>query len=377
MKRIGKRARDALNSLSANERLILDFIWRYGPISRKSLADVTGLTAASTSRLTKHALSIGLIEESVSRSGSVGSPSRPLERASRGIFAVGVSFSKRSIECAVADLAGRLQHVTEVQVESVTIDTIVDVVRECTNPEKIGVAKKSRILGLGLAIPGYRARAEGEWAAHWDFPELLTKNIASELSHRLRMPVYAERDSIACLWSEHLNGAYRQLRNFSLLYLAQGVGGGVMADGNIIMGTNGNAGGLGPLFPYEAPRPSEQNLREYFKRNGRTIEDIDQAIAEAPELLDSWIDQVQPSLQEGLRLIARLYDPETIVLSGSLPCRVLEALADSVDPTKWRTNYTADLPVPAIGATKMEAHGRLLASAATLPFANILTGNGG
>lgn len=377
MKTIGKKTREAMNSLSANERLILDFIWRYGPISRKSLAEVTGLTAASTSRLTKHALSAGLIEESLSRSGSVGSPSRPLQRASGGIFSVGVSFTKNSIECAVTDLAGQLQNVSETKVESVTIDTIVDFVRESIDPEKIGVARKSRILGLGLAVPGYRARAEGEWAVHWDFPELLTKNISHELSQRLKMPVYAERDAIACLWAEHLNGAYRRSGNFSLLYFAQGVGGGVMADGHVILGRNGNAGGLGPLFPYDEPRPTEKSLRDHYGCDGSRGDDIEKAIAEAPGLLSGWIDDVRPTLHKALQMIARIYDPETIVLSGSLPIRVLDALADAVHPQEWKTNYTADLPVPAIGATSMPAHGRLLAAAATLPFANILTGNGG
>ena len=359
--------------LSANEKLVLDHIWRYGPISRKALADLTGLTGASTSRLTRHALSIGLIEESVAYSGSVGSPSRPLQRTSDGAYSVGVSFAKNLIECAVSDLSGNLGEVHQREVENVTIDDIAGLVLDTVSTDPQTKDNALIVLGVGLAVPGYRSTHDGEWAAHWDFPDLLGVDLATEVAKKTNLPVFAERDSIACLWSEHLNGAFRTVSNLCLLYLAQGVGGAVMSDGQLVLGQNGNAGGLGALFPYGERRPSAADLSEFLKLDADQFFSTTAILSAPADKIDRWVELVQPSLRYALTVIARLYDPATVVMSGSLPTTVLRQLIDSVSDLDLPEQYTAALPTPELAVTQSPDTGRLLSAAATLPFASIVS----
>ncbi len=358
--------------LSSNEKLILDYIWRYGPVSRKSLAELTGLTGASTSRLTKHALSIGLIEESVAHSGTVGSPSRPLQRASHGVYSIGVSFARNSIECAVSDLSGQLTSVNRKSVSGIEVSAIAEEIATLINESRPLAKRNARLLGVGVAIPGYRADTEGEWAAHWDFPNLLTRNISKELSNSTGLPVFVERDAIACLWSEHLNGAFRTLRDFCLVYLSQGVGGAVMADGRVVYGHYGNAGGFGALFPYNQPRPSAANLAGHLGIDVDEFSALPEVLNAPAAAVDQWVEQVTPALSSAVTVLARLFDPGTIVLSGSLPTTILQKLAISIESIAQTEHYTALLPLASIHATQSKDHGRLLSAAATLPFAHVV-----
>ena len=368
------KKRQLIESLSNNERFVLDAIWRHGPISRKALAEVTGLTGASTSRLTKRALEIGLIEESLARSGTVGSPSRPLQRVTTGAYSIGVSLSKNTINCAVADLAGYLHEVQHIDVDEVSVDSIAAALDSLLGSNGAVKRPKSILLGVGIAVPGYRALENGQWAVHWDFPKLLGHDIANELSRKIGLPVIAERDAIAALWAERLNGTARKLKDFCLLYLGPGVGGAVMSDGRLLSGRHGNAGGLGALFPYDQARPTSDNLEQFLKETGLDTSIVDGTLDEYPDAIAQWTQSVTPSLVHGLEYITRLYDPQTIILSGALPRALLKQLLASSKISEHVPKYTADLPIPSLAITEMDDEHRLLASATVLPIADILAG---
>ena len=362
-----------LGALTISERALLDLIWRHGPISRKTLADISGVTGASATRLTKRALDLGLIEESIDRSGGVGNPARPLRRSQSGIYSAGIGFTKQSIRFALTDIEGAVLRVGSRSVDGITLDGLADFIEDMISSCDEINHREPKLIGIGLAIPGYRARTPNQWAVHWDFPDLQRVDVEAELGNRLGLPVTAERDAIAAAWAERLNGKGKTLSSYCLMYLAQGVGGAIMHDGRPLLGGHGNAGGLGILFPYDdGPRPSAHSLVEHLAGFGVDLSELNPGSKQHSVALDAWIDQVVPSLREGFNKIARLYDPEAIILGGSLPRFVLDRMVIATDYTGIRTNYTADLPAPRITVSELSEHSLLL-GAASLPVARILT----
>lgn len=356
--------------LSTGERHLLELIWRYGPVSRKKLAELGGVTGASATRLTRKALDLGLISESVLRSGEAGQPVKPLQRATNGIYSLGVSFDITSFSGAIAKFDGAFICTIKTKAELITIDTIADFTEQLIAAgEEKGVARAD-ILGVGLAIPGYRARQTGHWAMHWDFPALLTIDIENELTRRLSLPVVARRDAIAAAWAERLLGRGKLVDDFVVVYCAQGVGGALFSGGQLVSGACGNAGGLGALFPYDAPRPSHTDYAAFMKSAGadttqREAESIEDALA------DEWIRSVTPGLRAALNQISRLYDPSMVVLSGTLPRQVLDRLAIEVNFDHVDTRYTDDLPTPTVTSSSIQ-HSALISGAASLPIANLI-----
>lgn len=368
--------RSGIQSLSTNERTLLDLIWRLGPISRKALADIGGVTGASATRLTKRALDLGLIEESIDRTGSVGNPQRPLRRSQSGIYSIGVSFTKSSIGCALTDIEGDVLNLEHSEADQISIDSIAEAVERFSSKRPELKSPDAKVLGVGVAVPGYRSRTDGQWAIHWDFPELQRIDIEGTLEDRLGLPVTAERDAVAAAWAERLIGAGKKMSTFCLMYLAQGVGGAVMNNGHPVLGANGNAAGLGVLFPYEeGPRPSAHSLAEHLERSGVPLSNFDPGSIAHNNALDGWIELIIPSLRDGLDMIARLYDPEAIILGGSIPRFVLDRMVVATDYAGIQNNYTAELPAPRIAVSNLNDH-CLYQGAASLPVARLLSSSG-
>ncbi len=359
-----------LRKLTINERNLLDLIWRSGPISRKSLAELAGLTGASATRLTKRVLSLGIVEESVHLAGTVGTPIRPLNRSHAKIFSVGISFSKTSISFAVIDLLGEIHESIHEQVDEITLPVLVDFVGTCIRKSFSLNQAEARLLGVGIALPGYRATSRGHWAVHWDFPGLLSLDMEKELTQQLGVPVFAERDAQASAWAERMNGKGRSLQSFCVIYLAQGVGGAVMSDGRMMSGKHGNAGGLGILFPYDQPRPSARDLEVHLEKHSLSLESLDPTNSDHAGVLDAWINAVVPRLRTGFNHIARLYDPEMIILSGPLPRFILDRLVIAAEYRQVETSYSAELPCPRVSVSDITDNS-LLQGAACLPLAHI------
>lgn len=352
--------------LSENERKLLDLIWRHGPVSRKDLAAIAGMTGASTTRLTKRALDWGLIEEVVARVGAVGNPSRPLSRAQSGIYSAGVSFTKERMSFALANMNFEVLEADELSVLDVTIGSLARFVSKQLKTSSVLNKPGSRLVGLGLAVPGYRAKSQGQWAVHWDFPHLLRSDLSTLLSREIDVPVFTERDAIAGAWAERLNGKGRAKANFCYLYLAQGVGGAVFSEGRPIMGAHGNASGFGSLFPYDAPRPSLVDLERYLAEQNLSIDGLDLNDQTYWQVVDGWIERVLPSFRRGLNLIARLHDPELIILGGALPRAIIDRLLIAADWSGVQADYTDDLPSPRLTVSDL-SQGATLQGAAALP----------
>lgn len=357
--------------LTANERAIIDLVWRFGPVSRKSIAELSGLTGASATRLTRRALDLGLIEEQMVHSGAVGNPSRPLQRAQTGLYSLGVCFSQTVIEAALVDLNGVSVETTTADISSITVDDIAAFVRDFMKSSKT-LGRHGRLLGVGIAVPGYRVEPPGHWALHWDFPHLLGLHLESELATRLQVPVHAERDAVAVAWAERLNGVSKTIQSFFLVYLAQGVGGALMVDGLPLLGKHGNAGGLGALFPYEQPRPSAHDLQQHLIRDAIDPAELDLDKPSHSESVDRWIEAVSPGMRTAVNLISRLYDPELIVIGGAIPSLVVNRLLAATDFSQVTPDYTVNLAPPEVRASHL-LNDCVLAGAAALPIARLVS----
>ncbi len=77
--------------------------------------------------------------------------------------------------------------------------------------------------------------------------------LAKTFSVRLGLPVRVSNDANAAALGEMLYGAARGMGNFIVLTLGTGVGGGVVANGNLVSGHDGLAGELGHVIIDNSP----------------------------------------------------------------------------------------------------------------------------
>jgi predicted NBD/HSP70 family sugar kinase len=357
--------------LSANERAILDLIRRRESIARARIANVTGLTSASVTRITQGMEERGLIEETEATRNGRGQPARPLRLRAEGGFAIGLNFSHTSVDAVLLDLAGNIRAVADALLANTALETIVGTSR--TLCQDLLAGHKSvggAMIGVGVAVPGYRSERPEQFALHPTFSSLLTRNLAEEFRGGLAQPVTVERDAIAAAVGESLIGHGRNRTSFGFVHLGHGIGGALVQNGTPIYGAHGNAGGIGDLFPRDRPRPSGSDLIETLRREGLDVRDFRDLTALAPETcapLDRWIARAGQELRDGLALFARIFDPHAIVIGGRLPLAICERLAQCIQALPQPTTYTDDLPQPEI---KVSTHGPLSGAigAACLPL---------
>ncbi|GAB3051133.1 ROK family glucokinase [Virgibacillus ainsalahensis] len=105
---------------------------------------------------------------------------------------------------------------------------------------------KSSVLGLGVGAPGF---IDGETGHVYEAVNIGWENfdLAELLKKKSGLPVFVENDANIAVLGENWKGAGDQAKNLIAITLGTGVGGGIIANGQILNGENGMAGEIGHI----------------------------------------------------------------------------------------------------------------------------------
>jgi glucokinase len=117
----------------------------------------------------------------------------------------------------------------------------------------------SEAIGVGVGVPGLVDRA-GVLRFAPNLPGVVDLAIRAELEARLGVPVRVDNDATCAAWGERQVGAARGYDDVILATLGTGIGGGIVAGGVLVRGTNGFAGEIGHMIvdPNGPPCPCGQ-----------------------------------------------------------------------------------------------------------------------
>jgi predicted NBD/HSP70 family sugar kinase len=150
----------------------------------------------------------------------------------------------------------------------------------------------------------------------------------------LDIPVFVGNDANAAAMAERMNGVAQDIDNFAYLYFGQGLGLGLIQNGQTLHGAFGNAGEIGHVdvlvgnraIPLETAA-SRLSVQTHLAQHDLTISSMDDLAAlyraSNPHLLD-WLDRACDALSPGLSIIENLFDPQTVILGGAMPECVLD-----------------------------------------------------
>jgi len=97
---------------------------------------------------------------------------------------------------------------------------------------------------IGLNVPGLADPQNGIWV-YAPFSGIGNFPIAKILGDEWHVPVFLENDVNACALAEKYFGACRNIRHFLWVTISNGIGGGLVLNGEIFSGSSGNAGEIG------------------------------------------------------------------------------------------------------------------------------------
>lgn len=359
-------------AFSDNERRILDLIRNEGPLSRADLARRTDLALQSVIRLVDGLVTREFLKpgERILRGGP-GQPSAPMALVPDGAYTFGVSIMTEGVSLLLMDLGGNIRAHREDIMDIEDRPAIIEHVRsQLSIMAQAAQIRPDRIFGAGVAASGYFV-GPGEVNAPDPLKNWSLLNLEDELSAALELPVWVENNGSAAAVGESLYGAGRRYRSFAYIYMAVGVGGGVIADGRLIRGARGNAGEFTGILPEEARanRPTMNLLLEILQARGVTVTSIDDMTKRFdPEWpgVETWLERTRPAFTAILSAIGAVTDPDVIVLGGRIPPALARLMSERAEFYQGRRR-DREREFPLVIPAEVENDAAALGAAA-LPF---------
>ncbi len=357
---------------SESERKTLHTIVQNKGISQPELAQKTSLAQQSVSRIVKSLIEREVLLLSERRNERKrGQPSVTVEINANYAFSFGLSVMTDAITIVLMNFAGDIVEQQHYEMPDISRQTTMLIVKNTMQKlkDKHSIPSK-RILGLGIGISGYCL----DGRARFNTPRLLDDwaliNLDDVISEELAIPVWAENDGNAAAIGESLVGAGQKHLNFVYVYIAAGLGGGVINNRELIKGTNGNAGELGLILPSSVHSPPNiEALREILKEEGKNFETLSDMIQNFDVNLpgvDIWIKKYEKDFKFITSAIAAILDPEAIVIGGRIPIELAKKLIPNIEIYD-HIRRSEPRPLPRIVVSEVKGDAAAIGAAA-IPF---------
>lgn len=224
----------------------LDFIRASGTISRVELAKLSGLTPASISGIVARTIADGLVVESGFSASTGGKPRTLLRLNPSARHAVGVTLDQNRLTYMVTDLSGHLvgRLVTDGNDDDTPQSVVRHIADQLTELLKIIAVDRASVVGIGVASPGPLDRT-GRLLCRKPTPAWCGFSLGEELEEHSQLPVMVDNDAtcagVGQYWVSNGNPAAVS----ATVYMADGIGCGILLDGIAFHGSSANPGELG------------------------------------------------------------------------------------------------------------------------------------
>ena len=315
-----------------NRSLVLNLIRTRQPISRADLARVSGLQRSTISLI---------VEELVDKSWVLEGPTGRLPRGRRPTFLrlnddrviIGVDIRPIQTTVALADVNGKFtsQMVMATPADpKVAVDTLIQRILTVMDS-----CEGKKIEGIGISLPGRFSHAKDRlvFAPNLGWRDVDIRNpIAKATGLKVELENAANACVLAAGWFDRMEAC----RNLVVVTVSEGIGAGILVNGQLARGSNDMAGEFGhvPLDP-EGPRctcgsrgcwevfgSNRAALRYYLESTARceglTFQDLlSRADQEDPRAVKA-LDLMAHYLGRGMRMIVAGLAPERILVIGDL-----------------------------------------------------------
>jgi N-acetylglucosamine repressor len=235
-----------------NRQIVLNYVREREPISRATIARETALQRSTISEIVEALTGEGLVEEVGEGKSTGGRRPTLLRLRTVGPIAIGVNITPTFTTIATSDLAGVVSQRESFHTDPIaerTLDRVIEVIRKFSD--------QGSIEGVGVSVPGLVTPATGNviFVPYFKWRDL---PIGERISQSTGLPVTIDNDANAVALAELWFGRHeiRDARDFVFVLVADGVGTGIIFDGQVYRGVRGAAGEFGHMIVgSDAPVP--------------------------------------------------------------------------------------------------------------------------
>ncbi len=336
------------SSAPFNRRIVLDVIRRRGEASRKDLIDTVGLSPQTIANITQDLEDLNLIVSKRQKGEKArGQPPMAFTLNPDGGDAIGLSLELNGLSAARVNLVGEMRDRRHINVDLRDPTTALVAMIKQVEALRDNGNSAQRIWGVGVAMPGPFDAPDLSFKGPTVFEKWRGLEIFNALEEAVGLPVFYNVDSVAGAVGESLFGSARDANRFFYLYMGVGLGGALMVDRAAYSGANGNATEVGhiPVVPNGRSCScgnrgcletylSLHALSEELGGGGTllTQEQIIYRLESGDVRIHDWCRAAAPYLRQVICTIENMLDPQTIVLGGTVPPALWQALVEYARP---------------------------------------------
>lgn len=262
-------------------------------------------------------------------------------------YVVGVDVNLHTLNLAIFDLNNALVYREEfkdfeLENSEKYIEVLLDKIASALDRKNIAANK---ILALGLSIPGLVDAEHGLSHTHLSY---LDRGLGNYLSEELGIPVLLDNDARAMAMGEKAFGKAKDKENVLCLQLSNGIGLGIILNGELYRGKNGFAGEFGHILIdpdgklchcgkigcletlasgkllvkniRQAIDNGQKTLLAEYKLKGKKIDlqIVVDAILSGDQFAIEQLNLIGEYLGKGLVSLIHLLNPEMIIIGGKL-----------------------------------------------------------
>jgi predicted NBD/HSP70 family sugar kinase len=201
------------------------------------------------------------------------------------------------------------------------------------------------------------------------------RDIQAELVAVCQMPVYVQNDATSACGAELVFGTGERPRDFLYVYFGTFIGGGLVLNGQLVLGRTGNAAGVGPM---PVPRADGQMIRLFDTASMSHLAQAMDAAGEpsthlweqhlewhvSPAVLSKWLDQAAYGLAWAALSCATLLEIEAVMIDGWMPASVRAELTRRTQIALAALDLSGITTPPVVREGTVGAEARSLGAAA-------------
>jgi predicted NBD/HSP70 family sugar kinase len=338
-----------------SEREVLSALQGHGPLSRAELVRHTGISGPTVTRTVSALLQAGLLEEGEVRAQALGRPGRVLRLATKTVSVLGAVVGAKHCELVSAGLDGQI-HADNVR-SFATPARYGDLVNAFVRQARRMMAERpGQVQGLGISMPGLLHRRERRTLFSPNLHQTDGRCLGEDLKQRLGLETAILQESHALCLAEMTYGAARDVADFAMLDISEGLGVGVVHGGRILEGHSGLGGELGHVTVDIHGKPCGCGNRGCLEtvatdtalaraissrlRRSLTIEEVAPIVQDGEVDVNREIAEVLEYLAVGLAAVINVFNPSKLFVHG----RLLDARADLFEHLLERTRRRALAP---------------------------------
>ncbi|MBK9712200.1 MAG: ROK family transcriptional regulator [Kouleothrix sp.] len=235
-----------------NSHLVLQTIYDTGEISRADLARLTRLTRTTVSDVVSGLIDQGLVGEVGQAPAGVGRTPTLLSILDDSRHIVAINITASELQGAIVNLRGGIRHRAKLSHidgdGAAVLDRLLPFIDGL-----IGVAH-SPLLGIGVSAPGLIDATNGivRQAVNFGWQDLPLRDL---LQARYSLPVYIANDGHTVALAEYMFGRRQNAANLVAIKVGQGIGAGIVLQGQLLVGDEYGAGEIGHVVVEENGLP--------------------------------------------------------------------------------------------------------------------------